>query len=275
MSDGGFGKGDAMRGATGTVAGWGAAGLLAAILAACVPQHAVLHDVAVAPPQSRAIAAADWKALVVGGADDRPIYDFAAEDVASRLRDAGVTRVALHTASLTAPDGQPRPPARLSSLRQSLGALGTRPGEACLLYISSHGEEGALRLVDEPNGHIASVADIDRLATAACGDRPTVLVLSGCETGSFLTARLERPNRIIIAAAARGRATYAAKLDERHGAFDRCLIGAYDSGATTWRELFDRVLPCVAEREAWLGVPASRPQAWFGNAVADLRLPAR
>jgi hypothetical protein len=264
-----------MWGATDAIVRWAAVGLLAATLAACGSQRADLYDTASAPTSWNTIAAADWKALVVGGADDRPIYDFAAEDVAGRLRDAGVTRVALHTASLTAPDGSPRPTARLSSLRQSLGNLGTRQGEACLLYFSSHGEDGALRLVDEPKGHAASVADIDRLATAACGDRPTVLVLSGCETGSFITAQLERPNRIIIAAAARGRATYAAKLDERHGAFDRCLIGAYDSGATTWRELFQRVLPCVAEREAWLRAPASRPQAFFGAAVADLRLPAR
>ncbi|MBX3498482.1 MAG: hypothetical protein KF889_03495 [Alphaproteobacteria bacterium] len=248
---------------------------MAVVVAACVPRHAIVHDIAAAPAGWGAIAAKDWKALVVGGADDRPIYDFAAEDLAGRLRDAGVSRVALHTASLTAPDGSARPPARLSSLRQSLSRLGSRQGEACLLFFSSHGEEGMLRLAGEPNGRRASPADIDRLATAACGDRPTVLVLSGCETGSFITARLERPNRIIIAAAARGRATYAAKLDERHGAFDRCLIGAYDSGAGTWRELFARVLPCVAEREAWLGVPASRPQASFGAAVADLRLPAR
>jgi len=248
---------------------------IAVALGACVPQQEGLRGPAAAPSAWRTVAAPDWKALVVGGADDRPIYDFAAEDVAGRLRDAGVTRVALHTASLTAPDGSARPPARLSSLRQSLWALGSHQREACLLYFSSHGEEGTLRLAGEPNGRRASLADIDRLATVACGERPTVLVLSGCETGSFITAQLERPNRIIIAAAARGRATYAAKLEERHGAFDRCLIGAYDSGAVTWRELFQRVLPCVSEREAWLGVPASRPQASFGAAVADLRLPAR
>ena len=264
-----------MRGAADMVLRWGAVGLLAAIVAACAPHYADQRGAASAPLSWRSIAAADWKALVVGGADDRPIYDFAAEDVAGRLRDAGVTRVALHTASLSAPDGSARPPANLSSLRQSLSGLGSRRDEACLLYFSSHGEDGTLRLAGEPNGRSASLADIDRLASVACGDRPTVLVLSGCETGSFITARLERPNRIIIAAAARGRATYGAKLEERHGAFDRCLIGAYDSGATTWRDLFQRVLPCVAEREAWLGVPASRPQAYFGAAVGDLRLPAR
>lgn len=269
-----------MRGAADMAVRWGVVGLIAAALAACVPHDVGSGEAASAQLVSgttawRTIDATDWKALVVGGADDRPIYDFAAEDIAGRLQKSGVTRVALHTASLTAPDGSARPPARLSSLRQSLGALGTRQSEACLLYFSSHGEEGTLRLSGEPNGRRASLADIDRLATVACGDRPTVLVLSGCETGSFITAQLERPNRIIIAAAARGRATYAAKMDERHGAFDRCLIGAYDSGATTWRQLFQNLLPCVAEREAWLGVRASRPQASFGAAVADLRLPAR
>lgn len=264
-----------MRSAADMVVRWSAAGLLAATLAACTSDHAGSPNVVSAPSSTRTVQVNDWMALVVGGAADRPIYDFAAEDIAGRLHKAGVTRVALHTASLTAPDGSARPPAQLSSLRQSVGALATRRTEACLLYFSSHGEDGTLRLAGEPNGRRVSVGDIDRLATAACGDRPTVMVLSGCETGSFITAQLERPNRIIIAAAARGRATYGAKLDERHGAFDRCLIGAYDSGATTWRELFQRVLPCVAEREAWLGVQASRPQASFGATVADLRLPAR
>jgi hypothetical protein len=269
-----------MRDAAKKAVRWGMVGLIAVAVAACVPHHSGFDGVAPATSSSsatarRSITAADWTALVVGGANDRPIYDFAAEDVAGRLREAGVRRVALHTASLTAPDGSVRPPPRLSSLRQSLGTLGTERGEACLLYFSSHGEDGTLRLADEPNGRRASLADIDRLATMACGDRPTVLVLSGCETGSFITARMERPNRIIIAAAARGRATYAAKLDERHGAFDRCLIDAYDSGATTWRQLFQNLLPCVAEREAWLGVTPSRPQASFGADVADLRLPAR
>ena len=38
---------------------------------------------------------------------------------------------------------------------------------------------------------------------------------------------------------------------------------------------WEKLGPWMDEREAWLRVPASRPQASFGAAVADLRLPAR
>ncbi len=63
-------------------------------------------------------------------------------------------------------------------------------------------------------------------------------------------------------------------MSDRYVNFDRCLIGAIDAGAATWREAFQRALPCVQERETWLGVRASEPQAYFGGAVADLAIPS-
>ena len=57
--------------------------------------------------------------------------------------------------------------------------------------------------------------------------------------------------------------------------FDRCMIRAIDAGARTWREVFDRTLPCVGARERELGVAPSQPQAWFGAQVAALPLPGR
>ena len=48
---------------------------------------------------------------------------------------------------------------------------------------------------------IASVADVGRWLEPL-GDRPTLLVISACHSGSFIDP-LRKPNRIILAAAAK------------------------------------------------------------------------
>ena len=145
---------------------------------------------------------------------------------------------------------------------------------ACLFFATSHGNMAGLRLEAEGGrSRVLSPGELDRLLDQHCGDRPTVAILSDCDAGVFLDSRMRQPNRILIAASSRGRTSYGAKLYERHVNFDRCLMGAIDAGASTWREAFQRTLPCVQERETWLGVRASDPQAFFGAAVADLAIP--
>ena len=115
--------------------------------------------------------------------------------------------------------------------------------------------------------------ELDRMLDKHCGDRPTVAIISDCDAGVFLDSRMRAPNRILIAASAKGRNSYGAKMSDRYVNFDRCLMGAIDGGAATWREAFARTLPCVQEREAWLGVRSSEPQAFFGANVANLAVP--
>jgi hypothetical protein len=89
------------------------------------------------------------------------------------------------------------------------------------------------------------------------------------------SAMTQHPQRIVLASASPTTVSYGATTTERHLNFERCLIKAYDAGAVTWREMFEKALPCVAEREDWLRVPASKPDAYFGSYVADLRIPGR
>ncbi|HJQ55620.1 MAG TPA: C13 family peptidase, partial [Vineibacter sp.] len=156
-------------------------------------------------------------------------------------------------------------------LRQALQTLGD--SQACLVFITSHGNDRGIYL--SADGTYLGPRELARMVDVECGDRPTVLILSGCGTGAFITSSLQGDNRVILAASARGRVSYGATTADRYVNFDRCMLRAIDGGARTWREVFERILPCVGAREAELGVAASQPQAWFGAQVGDLALPGR
>jgi hypothetical protein len=223
---------------------------------------------AVAPAGLATVAG--WKAVLVGGNHLSSSHNNAAADLADRLRGRGVARLAVLQSP--GPVAAPSPSvARRQQLRDSLQALGA--GEACLVFITSHANDRGIYLSAD-TGYL-SPRELGRMVDAACGERPTVLILSGCGTGAFITSSLTGDNRIILTASARGRVSYGATTADRHVNFDRCMIQAIDGGARTWRDVFDRTLPCVGAREAELGVAPSQPQAWFGAQVADLPLPGR
>ncbi|HJQ57922.1 MAG TPA: hypothetical protein VJ890_13510 [Vineibacter sp.] len=210
-----------------------------------------------------------WKAVLVGGNHLISSYNNAASDIGARLRHSGVNRVTvLHSPG---PGAGGTPMARRRDIRQAWAALGE--GEACLFFITSHATERGIYLSAETG--FLGAGELSTIVTTECGERPTVLILSGCGTGAFIDSALARENHVILTASARGRVSYGATTMDRHVNFDRCVIQAIDGGARTWRHVFDLTLPCVRAREAELGVAASQPQAWFGSRVADLALPGR
>ncbi|MCW5748905.1 MAG: hypothetical protein KIT36_22135 [Alphaproteobacteria bacterium] len=216
--------------------------------------------------------AADWKALLVGGNHLIDSYNNAATDLAARLRQSGVQRVAvLQSLGPTTAEGVPT--ARRREMRRALKALGSTAKDVCLVFVTSHANQRGIYLSAD-RGYLTA-RELSSMIDDDCGQRPTVLILSGCDTGAFITSGLTADNRIILAASARGRVSYGAATTDRYVNFDRCMIRAMDEGARTWRELFDRTVPCVDRREARLGVAPSQPQAWFGAQVAHLALPGR
>jgi hypothetical protein len=208
-----------------------------------------------------------WKALLVSGSRSTSAYDAAAFDLAQRLRARGAARVAT---ALTGDRGDFN--ASRAGINQALEWLGNEHG-ACLFFATGHSNVTGFHLDAESGRRTLTPGELARLLDKHCGDRPTVVIISGCDAGVFLDSRMRQPNRVLIAASARGRDSYGARLDDRHVNFDRCFLGAIDAGAATWREAFQRTLPCVQEREAWLGVRASEPQSYFGAAVVDLAIP--
>lgn len=221
-------------------------------------------------PSLALLAPTSWKAVTVGGDFSTAMYDNAATDMAVNLRAAGARVAVLHAGRNGGANGT----ARRDAIRGALRGLGRTQGEACLVFVTSHGNTRGLLFMTE-GGRTLSPSDLDSMVDAECGDAPTVLILSGCNSGTYITSSLTARNRIVITAASRSRVSYGAKMSERHVNFDRCILKAMNEGATTWADVFARAKACAAEREAWLGVASSEPQAYFGRDVAQLRLPGR
>ena len=139
--------------------------------------------------------------------------------------------------------------------RQTAAATG-----GCLLYFSSHGS---------PAGIVFGGSDMipplmmDQLVDRWCGTRPTVVVVSACYSGVFVPA-LAAPNRMIMTAAKRDRASFGCSEDATHPYFDGCVLEAMNT-ATDFMALSTLARACVARREREEGLrPASEPQTWVG-----------
>jgi peptidase C13-like protein len=247
--------------------------LLAAVLAAglaasCagVSDEPPLPAQAVAAAPVVSIPAASWRAVLIAGDNSSPAFDNGIDTLRERFAALGVRNITLLSAS------QARG-ARLATARAIDGTLRAAGGEACFVYMTSHGDESGFFLRAERR--TLSPAALDQALSAGCGERPTVLVVSACHSGTFINAETRRPNRIIVAAAATDRTSFGCGADDDFTYYDQCFLQQLDS-ASTWRELAEATRGCVATLERRLGVRReSRPQVFVGAAVANLRLPGR
>ncbi len=146
-------------------------------------------------------------------------------------------------------------------------------GEACLVFVTSHGEERGFFL--RPDRRIFGSAALDEALTQGCGSVPTVIVVSACHSGTFINDQTRKPNRIIMTAAAIDRTSFGCGADDDYTYYDQCLLQTLDNVAT-WRDLARGTQACVQTLERRLGVrQESRPQLFVGAAVANLRIPGR
>ena len=241
----------------------------------CLVIGAVMTACFAAPAaRAQSVQAAGWEAILAAGHTDKANYDYAVDDIAQRLQSTGVSQIQLMTSFPSAAHS-----GRLLTTRAQLEAafmrLGQPPTEACFFFITSHANRRGIELASD-RGRMLTTRELDTYLVGACRGRPQVIILSGCETGAMLVSRMtSSPDRIIMAAASPGRSSYGAKMSERHLNFERCLIKAYDEGAATWYEMYQRALPCIEEREDWLRVPNSKPNIFVGGNVANLRIPGR
>ncbi len=238
--------------------------LVAGFLAGCSDEPPPPANVAASAP-SLSIPASGWRAVLVAGDNSSPAFDNGIDTLNERLTGMGVRAIAVYSAS----------PGRgqLSTAGNIRGGLGAGGGEACFVYMTSHGDPSGFFL--RPGRRMLSPSAFDEALSQGCGERPTVLVVSACHSGTFLTPQARRPNRIIIAAAATDRTSFGCGADNDYTYYDQCFLQSLD-GASTWRDLAETTRSCVQTLERRLGVDReSRPQLFVGAAVANLRLPGR
>jgi hypothetical protein len=244
---------------------------LALLVAACTPSA---DEAPTAPPPGRStvagpvasVPAAGWHAMLVGGDDSSPAFDNAVDTLRERLVALGLRTVRTFTADRAAG-------ARLATSTNVRDGLRTVGGDACFVYITSHGEERGFFL--RADRRLFGPAVLDRALTEGCGSVPTVLVVSACGSGTFINSTTRQPNRIILTAAAADRTSFGCGADDDYTYYDQCFLQQLDA-ARTWRQVAAGTKSCVEALERRLGVRLeSRPQAFFGAAVAELHLPGR
>ena len=247
-----------------------AAVVLALLVGGCTPDDApppsTQTQLAAVPlPANGAIPASRWHALLVAGDNSSPAFANGVDTLHDRLAALGIKDIRLLFAGDTA---------RLSSSTNVRNALSTLGGEACLVFVTSHGEERGFFL--RADDRLFSPAAFERALTAGCGSVPTVVVVSACHSGTFINDQTRKPNRIIMTAAAADRTSFGCGADDDYTYYDQCFLQTLDGGGATWRELALGTRSCVDTLERRLGVrEQSRPQLFVGAAVANLRIPGR
>jgi hypothetical protein len=273
-----------------------------------------MPDLPPAPTATRALDPASltaprWEAAMVAGDVTLHAHDDAVASLQQELQTAGVPLERLHTFSADRqqyeggvegsgvhggdrsrrdrdelPDDDPnRPkgerelrsvgtiePARAALVLRRLMALDGRRGGACIAYFGSKVDGGDLHLLYSD----ISPEQLDRALGAGCVAAPTVVIVSGCNTGAFAQSPVARPNRLILAAARQGASGFGCGPNLALTTFDECLLGSI-LGAGDWADAFDRTKRCVTRREDLVGQPHVEPESAIGAAVASLPIPGQ
>ena len=239
-------------------------------LSSAVLMFGVLMDQTVgnAAPQN---PAASWQVVLAAGDDAEPVFDNATRALSKRLAAAGVPIGNIHRLSASAAElGAAVEPALANILLQRIGTLPARPGDRCLIFLTSHGERGAGLWLARSNTTL-SPDELAQALSRGCAAVPTVVVVSACYSGSFAAGKMAKPNRIVLTAARDDRPSFGCQVHRVYNFFDECLLGALPKSAT-WRAVADGSRECVSRMERALGERPSEPQAYFGAAVANLNV---
>ena len=212
-------------------------------------------------------AAAPWQAVLVAGDDAQPVFDNAVDAVARWLGAGGLPTSDIHRLSANPRDPRVEP-ASAERIIQQIGSLRARPGAGCLIFITSHGQQGR-GIWLAYSGEFLEPARLAQALSVGCAAVPSVVIVSSCYSGGFTQGAMRAQNRIILSAARPDRPSFGCEADRTYTVFDECLLAALPR-APTWRAVYAATLGCVRARERELEVLASQPQAWFGAAVRDL-----
>jgi hypothetical protein len=96
-----------------------------------------------APPQR-----IPWRAMAVAGDDSAPVFDNAVEEIAEMLAARGVQPIDRFTSDPMVARAD-RPIATAQSMADALDAAKPKPGEGCLVFITSHGSPRGVLMRDD------------------------------------------------------------------------------------------------------------------------------
>jgi hypothetical protein len=209
--------------------------------------------------------AIEWHALFLAGDDSIENFDNGRRDLTALFDQIGTMDDVQLTSSRQVARSEDIVLADADGIDQTFAQFGASKGQGCLIHLTSHGSEEGLYL---SQAGTMEPAELERFVDRACDKYPTVILISACYSGVFLTDDLEGPNRIILTAARDDRPSFGCSSDTRYTYWDACLLDTIEDGAL-WRKIYDRVLSCVRRKERQIGAEASEPQAFFGANTHD------
>lgn len=216
---------------------------------------------------------ADWAAVVVAGdfkahsGQPSEAFDNARRDVAHELEEAGFSADNIREFSVR-PELYPQEHLMLSDsdlIGTKLADLATQAKGGCLVYFTSHGSPTGV--VVGPT--VLSPAGLSQMVDDACGERPTVVIISACFSGVFVPP-LSRPDRMVLTAARPDRTSFGCGQSDRYPYFDACMVQTLPKAAD-FMALGREVQACVADKEKQTGMaPPSEPQMFVGSELKPL-----
>ena len=226
-------------------------------------------------PGVAAARASPFRAVLVGGDKDLPVFDNATAAMRRLLIARGIAPDDIQRLSATpAVIAQDKlPPSGEKNVLDAIRGLHPTQGQGCLVFVTSHGVPGD-GLMLALNDEFLTPAALDKALVQGCGDAPTIVIASGCYSGGFARAPMARTNRIILTAARANRPSFGCDAGREFTVYDLCLLRTLEE-ARTWRDVHANVRACVSQAERRFDFPASFPQASFGKAVATLAVPVR
>ena len=222
-------------------------------------------------PQSHLVDFSRWAAVLVAG-DYRAqngapskVFDNGRRDLGKAFAKIGFAPANMLEYSVDYDDGTQH--ASVPELATGLQTVAAKAKDGCLMYFTSHGTPQGMVIGNE----ILSPGQMRDMVGSACGDRPTVVVMSACYSGVFVAA-LQGPNRIIMTAARPDRTSFGCGEMDHYTFFDDCFLRAMPM-AGDFPGLGALVQQCVAEREVQVkATPPSEPQVSVGpNLIFTLR----
>jgi hypothetical protein len=212
----------------------------------------------------------DWAGFFVSGdylahsGAPSEVFDNGRRDVGKAFVDAGLK--AENTAHFSVFEAlhqsEPVKPLRLTidNMAGEMTRVADKAKGGCVLFYTSHGNVGLMRM----GTGVIDPGMIKGLMDSACPNRPSVVILSACFSGSFIPT-LAAPNRVIMTAARADRTSFGCGEEDVYTFFDGCLIQAMPNAAT-FESLASTVNGCVERRETQMNMsPPSSPQLSIGS----------
>jgi len=244
--------------------------LLIVLFSACLEPAFAQDPPPASPPPATEPSGLTWKAAFLAGDNQLAVFDNATKTLKSMFLRMGLEERNIRELSSTRAEQQRGAlPSSPENLESALRDLSVGKGDACLVHLTSHGTRQGFFL---RNGPTISPSRLSSILDRGCGEQPTVVLISACYSGVFLDPVMQRPNRIILTAAAADRTSFGCSSENQYTYWDGCVIDNL-AQSDNWNALYGAVQRCVEIKESQQRFTPSLPRAFFGDSIAGLRTP--